>query len=71
LRALALARERAGVEIAAHGYVLTSYQTRKVAEFFAVAYEDYLCNLYGLPSVREAGFDQLEPVFAFIERLAD
>jgi tetratricopeptide (TPR) repeat protein len=57
-------------EIAAHEYVLTSYQTRNVAEFFAVAYEDYLCNLYGLPSAREAGFDQLEPVFAFIDRLA-
>jgi tetratricopeptide (TPR) repeat protein len=56
-------------EIGAQEFVLTSYQTRNVAEFFAVAYEDYLCNLYTLPSVREAGFDEMEPVFAFIDRL--
>jgi hypothetical protein len=56
-------------EIDAQEFVLTTYQTRNVAEFFAVAYEDYLCNLYSLPSAREAGFDQMEPVFAFIDRL--
>ena len=39
-----------------------------MAEFFAVAYEDYLCDLYTLPSAREAGFEHLEPVFAFIDR---
>jgi tetratricopeptide (TPR) repeat protein len=55
--------------IEAQDFVLTNYQTRNVAEFFAVAYEDYLCNHYALPSAREAGFDQMEPVFAFIDRL--
>jgi hypothetical protein len=54
----------------AEGFVLTNYQTRNVAEFFAVAYEDYLCNLYSLPSAREAGFEHLEPVFAFIDGLS-
>lgn len=57
-------------DLDAHEFILTNYQGRNVAEFFAVAYEDYLCNLYDLPSAREGGFDQLEPVFAFIDRLA-
>jgi tetratricopeptide (TPR) repeat protein len=56
-------------EIDAQGFVLTNYQTRNVAEFFAVAYEDYLCDLYTLPSAREAGLEHLEPVFAFIDQL--
>ena len=56
-------------EIDAQEFVLTNYQTRNVAEFFAVAYEDYLCDLYTLPSAREAGFEHLEPVFDFIDRL--
>jgi tetratricopeptide (TPR) repeat protein len=57
-------------EIDAQEFVLTAYQSRNVAEFFAVAYEDYLCNLYTLPSAREAGLEHLEPVFAFIEALS-
>jgi len=56
-------------ELDAQEFVLTNYQTRNVAEFFAVAYEDYLCDLYTLPSAREAGFEHLEPVFDFIDRL--
>jgi tetratricopeptide (TPR) repeat protein len=56
-------------ELAASEFVLTTYQTRNTAEFFAVAYEDYLANLYSLPSTREAGFEYLEPVFAFIDSL--
>ena len=32
-------------------------------------YEDYLCDLYTLPSAREAGLEHLEPVFAFIDQL--
>jgi tetratricopeptide (TPR) repeat protein len=56
-------------ELDAQEFLLTSYQTRNVAEFFAVAYEDYLCLHYELPSTREAGFDEMEPVFAFIDRL--
>jgi len=56
-------------EIDAQEFVLTNYQTRNVAEFFAVAYEDYLCDLYALPSAREGGFEHLEPVFAFIDKL--
>ena len=54
-------------EIDAQEFVLTNYQTRNVAEFFAVAYEDYLCDLYALPSAREGGLEHLEPVFAFID----
>jgi hypothetical protein len=34
-------------------HVLTAYQTTNVAEFFAVAYTDYLAHEYGLPSARE------------------
>ena len=56
-------------EIGAQEFVLTNYQTRNVAEFFAVAYEDYLCDLYALPSAREGGLEHLEPVFAFIDKL--
>jgi tetratricopeptide (TPR) repeat protein len=56
-------------ELAESDFVLTAYQSRNVAEFFAVAYEDYLCSLYDLPSAREAGFEYLSPVFAFIEQL--
>jgi hypothetical protein len=52
-------------------FVLTTYQLRNSAEFFAVAYEDFLCDRYGLPSRREAGAAHIEPVFAFIERLCD
>jgi hypothetical protein len=57
-------------EIDAQEFVLTNYQTRNVAEFFAVAYEDYLCDLYALPSAREGGLEHLEPVFAFIDQLS-
>jgi tetratricopeptide (TPR) repeat protein len=56
-------------ELAESEFVLTAYQSRNVAEFFAVAYEDYLCHLYQLPSAREAGFEYLAPVFAFIDQL--
>jgi len=56
-------------ELDAQEFVLTNYQTRNAAEFFAVAYEDYLCDMYTLPSSREAGFEHLEPVFDFIDRL--
>ena len=41
-----------------------------MAEFFAVAYEDYLFDLYALPSAREGGLEHLEPVFAFIDQLS-
>ena len=43
-------------------FVLTSYQSRNTAEFFAVAYEDYLRNLYRLPYPRE-GLEYLAPHF--------
>jgi tetratricopeptide (TPR) repeat protein len=56
-------------ELSQDDFVLTNYQSRNTAEFFAVAYEDYLAKLYTLPSNREGGFDYLEPVFAFIDEL--
>jgi tetratricopeptide (TPR) repeat protein len=56
-------------ELSANEFVLTTYQTRNTAEFFAVAYEDYLADLYTLPSAREGGFEYLEGVFAFIDQL--
>lgn len=56
-------------ELSASEFVLTTYQTRNTAEFFAVAYEDYLANLYTLPSAREGGFEYLEGVFSFIDEL--
>jgi tetratricopeptide (TPR) repeat protein len=56
-------------EVSESEFVVTAYQSRNVAEFFAVAYEDYLRSLYALPSRREAGFEYLEPVFAFIDAL--
>jgi tetratricopeptide (TPR) repeat protein len=56
-------------ELDAGEFLLTSYQSRNVREFFAVAYEDYLCNLYALPSPHQATVEHLEPVFAFIDRL--
>jgi hypothetical protein len=39
---------------AAEEHVITAYQTTNAAEFFAVAYTDYLAHLYDLPSQREA-----------------
>jgi hypothetical protein len=56
-------------ELDAGEFLLTSYQSRNVREFFAVAYEDYLCDLYALPSPYQATVEHLEPVFAFIDRL--
>ena len=55
--------------LSADDFVLTTYQARNSAEFFAVAYEDFLCERYALPSRREAGAAHIEPVFDFIERL--
>jgi hypothetical protein len=55
--------------LSADDFVLTTYQSRNSAEFFAVAYEDFLCERYALPSRREAGAAHIEPVFAFIDRL--
>ena len=57
-------------QLSADDFVLTTYQSRNSAECFAVAYEDYLCERYSLPSRREAGAAHIEPILAFIDRLA-
>jgi hypothetical protein len=46
-------------------YVITGYQSTNSAEFFAVAYTDYLAHLYELPFARELDEDGLvEETFA-------
>jgi hypothetical protein len=51
-------------------YMLTVYQTKNSAEFFAVSYVDYLDRRWQLPATREGdGDDLLEEVFAFFDEL--
>jgi tetratricopeptide (TPR) repeat protein len=54
----------------AEDHVITAYQTKNVAEFFAVAYTDFLAELCGLPAVREPDdVGILEDTYALIEEL--
>jgi tetratricopeptide (TPR) repeat protein len=54
----------------AEEHVATSYQTTNVAEFFAVAYTDYLAQLYDFPVQRELDEEGIvAETFALIQRL--
>ena len=54
-----------------HGHVATDYQTTNAAEFFAVAYTDFIAHEYDLPSKREHDDEGiLEQTFDFIRSLA-
>jgi tetratricopeptide (TPR) repeat protein len=51
-------------------YLLTTYETKNSAEFFAVAYVDYLDRRWELPTTRELDTDGLlGEVFAFFDEL--
>jgi hypothetical protein len=55
----------------AEEHVITDYQAQNSAEFFAVAYTDYLAHTHGLPSARELDDEGiLEDTFALIDELA-
>ena len=52
-------------------HVLTAYQTTNVAEFFAVAYTDFLAHELDLPSRRELDEEGIvEDTFALIRQLS-
>jgi tetratricopeptide (TPR) repeat protein len=53
-----------------HEHIITVYQTRNSAEFFAVAFTDYLAETYGLVSRRELDDEGvLEETFSLIDDL--
>ena len=56
----------------AHEHIATGYQTTNPAEFFAVAYTDFIAHEYELRSRRALDEEGVvEDTFAFIRTLAD